>query len=119
MIWVGSQLLRRLSASRSPRTRSSRSTTARPAHETIIVNERFVARFFNGEDPLGRRVSPLTEPNATTPDPWLTIVGVMPDGAPGRSARVERHALIYVPSRQRPQRATNIVVRALGDPGRR
>jgi putative ABC transport system permease protein len=40
-----------------------------------IVNRAFVARYFPGEDPLGRRVRVSADPNA----PWLTIVGVVGD----------------------------------------
>jgi putative ABC transport system permease protein len=39
-----------------------------------VVNERFVSLFFPNEDPLGRRIK-LGDEN----EPWLTIVGVVPD----------------------------------------
>ena len=116
MIWVGSHYF---DVFRIPlaRGRLLKLDDGTPGHETIVVNERFVARFFNGEDPLGRRVRPLTEPNATTPNPWLTIVGVVPTVRQNDPRESDDTSLIYVSSRQRPQRATNIVVRALGDPG--
>jgi hypothetical protein len=42
----------------------------------IIINERFAARHFPGEDPLGRRIR-LGNPDAG--QPWRTIVGIVPD----------------------------------------
>ena len=49
-----------------------------PGHESAIVNERFVDRFFPQEDPLGRRIR-LTNTNVFAATlPWVTIVGVTP-----------------------------------------
>ena len=44
--------------------------------EVAIVNQRFAARHFPGEDPIGRRIRFHEEP-ATTPL-WMTIVGISP-----------------------------------------
>ena len=52
--------------------------TARPAPKPSVVSERFVERFFPGEDPLGKRFRPHAEPSQKDPNPWLTIVGVVP-----------------------------------------
>ncbi|MFN2316458.1 MAG: FtsX-like permease family protein, partial [Gemmatimonadales bacterium] len=42
-----------------------------------IVNEAFVARYFEGREPLGQRFAERT--GRTTLGPWLTIVGVVPN----------------------------------------
>jgi predicted permease len=41
-----------------------------------IINEAMAARFFNGEDPIGRR---LRIAGVTAPDGWMTIVGIARD----------------------------------------
>ncbi len=48
----------------------------RPGAESAVVNARFAARFFPGDDPLGRRIR-LQAPSEP-PGPWLTVVGVSP-----------------------------------------
>jgi predicted permease len=42
----------------------------------LIVNKAFVAKFFPGVDPIGRR---LRTGRSSSTQPWLTIVGVVPD----------------------------------------
>ncbi len=44
--------------------------------QVAVVNERFVAQFLDGENPIGRR---LRFGTTQTTQPWLTIVGVVPD----------------------------------------
>ena len=39
-----------------------------------VVSQHFVARYFPGEDPIGRRIR-MGDPNSSQ-EPWLTIVGV-------------------------------------------
>jgi putative ABC transport system permease protein len=39
-----------------------------------VVSQQFVARYFPGEDPIGRRIR-MGDPNSSQ-EPWLTIVGV-------------------------------------------
>ena len=57
-----------------------------PGHESVIVNQRFVAMHFPGEDPVGRRIklvdaTPQRVYDATPPMS-VTIVGVVPDRPP-------------------------------------
>lgn len=42
----------------------------------VIINETLAARYFGGEDPLGRR---LRFAGSTQPDAWMTILGVSAD----------------------------------------
>ncbi len=87
--------------------------------ENIIVNERFVARFFPGEDPIGRRVK-LTDRdrngNTATADPWRTIVGVSPTIRQGDQQALEPDAVVYQPYRRHSGSAMMILVGTEGNP---
>ena len=48
----------------------------RPDSPAVIVSEAVARRFWPGLDPIGRRIKPGS---ADSPDPWLTIVGVVPE----------------------------------------
>ncbi len=61
---------------------------------TAIVNESFAAKFWPGEDPLAKRLRLV---NGRTPQPWLTVVGVIPDIHQSWDNWLERDPLIYVP----------------------
>jgi putative ABC transport system permease protein len=43
-----------------------------------IISETMARRFFPGEDPLGKRITPGSA-DSTDPDDWITIVGVVKD----------------------------------------
>ena len=45
------------------------------SEQVVIVNEALVARYFPGEDPIGRHVRPFDGPE--TQGPWLRIVGIV------------------------------------------
>lgn len=45
------------------------------SEQVVIVNEALVARYFPGEDPIGRRIRPYDGPE--TQGPWLRIVGIV------------------------------------------
>jgi len=64
-----------------------------------IVNRRFVSEYWSGEDPLGKRLRLF---DATTPEAWLTVVGVAPDIVQNDSTRQAIDAVIYLPYRQQP-----------------
>jgi predicted permease len=82
--------------------------------EGAVVNERFAAMFFAGQDPIGKRIR-LSQPGPA-PDPppvWLTIVGVVPtvpDYLPNRPD----DAVVYAPllADPTPSRGLRVVVRA-------
>lgn len=64
--------------------------------QDAIVNERFIAQFMDGENPIGRRV----RFGATqTTQPWLTIVGVVPDVFGGDPAD-PKPAVVFQPFAQ-------------------
>ena len=62
----------------------------------VVVNERFAARFFPGEDALGRRLR-MRWPG-DPPGPWLTIVGLGPT-IRQRAAEPDPDAVVYMPYR--------------------
>lgn len=88
--------------------------------QTAIVNRRFAALFFPGEDPLGRRirVTSVNQPGDLADAPWLTIVGISPDIRQMREARTQVPVL-YRPHRtESPSNSVLIVRAAGGDPAR-
>jgi predicted permease len=81
----------------------------RETHRVCLVNEAFVRRFFDGRNPLGRRVSTVDEGERSS----FEVVGVVKD-ARTRSVRAEVEAQFYVPAEQRPSLGTNrwLLIRA-------
>ncbi|HKP10970.1 MAG TPA: ABC transporter permease [Blastocatellia bacterium] len=78
-----------------------------------IINETFAKRFFEGEDPIGRRYTYGTPDNNTR---WLTIVGVVGDmRRTGFDKDVRPET--FLPEFQDPDNALTIVARTTGDPG--
>ena len=51
---------------------------ATPTSTVVIVSEALITRFWPNQDPIGKRIR-IGAPSATTPAPWLTIVGVVPE----------------------------------------
>jgi putative ABC transport system permease protein len=83
------------------------------SQQVVMVNERFVRRFFPGEDPLGRRVTfdAPSQPGTR----WQTIVGVVADTKRGGFER-EPWAETYFPMRQAPDARAFVLLRTNGDP---
>ena len=78
-----------------------------------IVNQSFVARFFSGEEPLGKRLR-TTDRNG--PGEWRTVVGVVPNIMQGDATREHFQPLIYVPFRQQPEGRTFFLARTAVPP---
>ena len=70
---VGSRYFEALGA-RVQRGRALTDDDGQVGSEAAVVNERFAALFFRGEDPLGRRIR-MQGPDESI-GPWLTIVGI-------------------------------------------
>ncbi len=96
------------------RGRAFQVTDGLPGSENVIVNERFVARYFPGEDPIGRRVRFIERnPLPTSPPPvWRTIVGVSPSIRHAETRQVEADPVIYIPHRQDAPPAAALIVRS-------
>ncbi len=79
----------------------------------VIINETFARTGWPGQDPLGRRIKPGSDPNSQTP--WLTIVGVIRDAHRAAVTRPIRPE-IYFSTSQRTPRTQTLFVRTAGDP---
>jgi hypothetical protein len=72
------------------------------------VNENFVATYWPGEEPTGKRLRPV---NRNQPGEWLTVVGVAPNIQQGDPLRQQFKPLVYLPLRQNPQRVMFFLAR--------
>ena len=79
-----------------------------PDKQSVIVNQRFVAKFLPGEDPLGKRIRVQWNGDR----PWLTVVGIARDIQQSNPQQAEIDALIYVPYRGKPMPGFAILARA-------
>ena len=79
-----------------------------------IVNQLFAAQFWPGEDPLGKRLR-LFE--GDTPEPWLTVVGVVANIMQNDINRQRFDPLVYLPYRQKPGAGAWVLVRTRNSPG--
>jgi putative ABC transport system permease protein len=89
-------------------------------HEAAIVNQRFVAMHFAGEDPVGRRIT-LIDPvpsSVQSPPRTVTIVGVVPSIRQRNFQEPDPDPVAYLPFRADPQRGVMLIVRVPGDPAR-
>ena len=64
-----------------------------------IVNESFVARYWPGQQALGKR---LRERTRNAAGEWRTVVGVVPNVMQGDALRQHFKPLVYVPFQQQP-----------------
>ena len=94
---------------RLTRGRSFDSRDGAPGTEAVIVNERLAAQWFDGEDPVGKRIRFVARqpPPASAPLPWHTIVGVSPTLRHGATG-----PLLYLPSRYDPPASVSLLVRS-------
>ncbi|MBI1788197.1 MAG: ABC transporter permease [Acidobacteria bacterium] len=79
-----------------------------PGRIVTIANQRFAAKYWPGEDPLGKRLRLLRDGE----QPWLTVVGVCPDIRQNDPQQAELDPLIYVPYRQDPIGSVAILARS-------
>jgi predicted permease len=81
--------------------------------EAAIVNERFVAQFFQGDNPIGRRIRLL---DADGDSPWMVIVGQSPNVRQDSPQNLEPAAVVYTPFRQAPTRTIGVLMRTTVPP---
>jgi putative ABC transport system permease protein len=67
----------------------------------VIVNERFAAEYFGGDDPIGRQVRFY---EGGVPGDWRTIVGVVSNVMQSEPTRQRFAPLVYLPFAQAPER---------------
>jgi putative ABC transport system permease protein len=77
-----------------------------------IISERLARRYWPGENPLGRHIKAGA---ASSPAPWLTVVGVVEDVHEDWYEREPKPSL-YRPYRQAPQSSGFLSLRSAGDP---
>jgi putative ABC transport system permease protein len=90
-----------------------------PGHENAIVNQRFVAMHFPGEDPIGRRIRLTSEvqPGAPPPTPTIaTIVGISPTIRQRNFQEVMPDPVVYLPLRSQATPFAMLMLRTAGDP---
>jgi putative ABC transport system permease protein len=101
------------------RGRGFSDTDGSAGSEVLVVDQRFAAQHFTGEDPIGRRIMfPSREPVAGQPAPvWRTIVGISRtiDELP-QPGNTQPAGAVYVPYRQEPPGGAALVVRSRLDP---
>jgi putative ABC transport system permease protein len=102
------------------RGRTFNDSDGTPGHESVLVNQRFAAMHFPGEDPVGQRIRLLDASPArvydATPPLAATIVGVVPTVRQRNFQEPDPDPVAYVPYRTDPQRFVFLVVRGQGDP---
>jgi putative ABC transport system permease protein len=76
-----------------------------------VVNAGFAGRFGGGREILGRRFRIAGDSN----NPWITIVGVVPDLGSMKAGEAARGPMIYRPLAQDPVRTMTVLVRGSGD----
>ncbi len=88
--------------------------------EAVIVNARFAAQYYPGENAIGKRIrlqAPTSGPDANKIKPWMTIVGVTPSIRQRNVQDVEPDSVIYMSYRLEPPPGTAILIRGRGEPG--
>jgi len=86
---------------------------ARKAPKVAIINETLAARYFPGEDPIGKRVT--LEDDNPPPESWATIVGVVGD-TKQRALESEPVTEMYMPFAQETMPFMALMIRATADP---
>ena len=82
----------------------------------VVVNESFARMTWPGNDSVGKRFRLVLRASGGTvlgPQPWLTVVGVVPDVVQSDTRQGAHDPLIYLPYRQLPQREMVVAARTL------
>ena len=100
------------------RGRSLTDTDGTPGHESALVNQQFVAMHFNGEDPIGRRITLIdAQPSPQQSAPVAAaIVGIVPPMRQRNFQDAQPDPVVYLPYRADPQRFMFLLLRTTGDP---
>ena len=95
--------------------RGFRDTDALGTGRVVIVDERFVAKNWPGDEPVGKQ---LRLGRSTSENPWLTVVGVVRDFqmSPTFDFAAEPPEGMFVPIAQQPIGGFSIMLRTAGDP---
>jgi putative ABC transport system permease protein len=77
-----------------------------------VISDKLAKQYFPGREPLEQQIKLGT---ATSNEPWLTIVGVVPDIARYWFEKGPA-PMLYLPYTQNPKQTTYITIRTTGDP---
>ena len=91
-----------------------RDFTDRDGEDAVIVNQRFVERYFPNANGIGRRIRLAAEGTALTEAPWQTIVGVSPTIR--QSMASVARPVVYLPLRSHSTSSAAIIVGGLSEP---
>jgi predicted permease len=94
-------------------------TDGNPGSESIVVNTRFAAQYYPGENVIGKRIrlkAATTGPDAQKVKPWMAIVGVTPTIRQRNVQDIEPDAVIYLSYLFDPPSGTAILIRGRGEP---
>jgi predicted permease len=80
----------------------------------VMINESFARKYWPGENVIGKHIRLVKR---QTPQPWLTVIGVLPDILQNSRRPLEHNPLIYLPYEQEPQRQVFIAARTRVPPG--
>ena len=85
-----------------------------PGSANVVINQLMADRFFPGEDPIGRQIRfvPRRDEPDAPPQPWRTIVGVIPTIVQGRDSDAFRNTVVYLPFLNAPDRTSSLIVRS-------
>src|SRR5262249_27185269 len=91
------------------------------ANRVVIIDERLAARFWKGQDPVGRRMWKPDAPDDLAKGPgakttFYTVVGVIGNIRLTGLTEKEPVGAYYFPLRQQPQRGLVMAVRTTGEP---
>jgi len=79
-----------------------------------IINRGFANAYFEGSNPIGAH---LRFHKGSAPQPWLTIVGVVPDLKQADFTHTQNEPVVYTPYAQSPRLGMWLLVRAQVSPG--
>jgi predicted permease len=79
----------------------------------VIVNEKLAARFWPGQNPLGKRLRFF---NGTAPQPWVSVAGVVSNIIQNDQQRQEFLPIVYIPFRQDPDPGMWVIARTTVPP---
>ncbi|HLG56556.1 MAG TPA: ABC transporter permease [Vicinamibacterales bacterium] len=79
-----------------------------------IVNQLLAREFWPGEDPVGKRLRVF---EGSTPEPWLTVVGVASNIVQNDQTRQRVDPVVYMPYRQTPGGGAWVLVRTSNTSG--
>lgn len=81
----------------------------------VIVNRQFAGNAWQGQDPIGKRLQLF---DGGTAEPWVTVVGVVPNIVQNDVSPRQIDPLIYLPYRQKPAPIMNLLAKTMVPPAK-